>query len=43
MTGAYKDENDMNRLEYIEKDGIKIGLVGITRYTTVCLCLKTVL
>ena len=33
MTGAYKDENDMNRLEYIEKDGIKIGLVGITRYT----------
>lgn len=32
-TGAYKDADDLNRVEYIEKDGIKIGLVGITQYT----------
>ncbi len=31
-TGAYKDKADLDRVEYIEKDGIKIGLVGITQY-----------
>lgn len=32
-TGAYKDEADLNKVEYIEKNGLKIGLVGITQYT----------
>lgn len=32
-TGAYKNTDEMNAVEYIEKDGIKIGLIGITRYT----------
>lgn len=32
-TGAYKNAEDLNRVEYIEKNGIKIGLVGITQYT----------
>lgn len=32
-TGAYKNTEDLNRVEYIEKNGIKIGLVGITQYT----------
>lgn len=32
-TGAYKDTEDLNRVEYIEKNGLKIGLVGITQYT----------
>lgn len=32
-TGAYKDEADLETVEYIEKDGIKIGLVGVTQYT----------
>lgn len=31
-TGAYKDKSDLDRVEYIEKNGIKIGLVGITQY-----------
>lgn len=31
-TGAYKDKADLDRVEYIEKNGIKIGLVGITQY-----------
>ena len=32
-TGAYKNTEDLNRVEYIEKNGLKIGLVGITQYT----------
>ena len=32
-TGAYKNEEDLNRVEYIESNGLKIGLVGITQYT----------
>lgn len=32
-TGAYKNTDEMNTVEYIEKDGIKIGLIGITQYT----------
>lgn len=32
-TGAYKDEADLETVEYIEKDGVKIGLVGVTQYT----------
>ncbi len=32
-TGAYKDKEDLERVEYIEKNGVKIGLVGITQYT----------
>lgn len=32
-TGAYKNTDDLNTVEYIEKDGIKIGLIGITQYT----------
>lgn len=32
-TGAYKNSDEMNTVEYIEKDGIKIGLIGITQYT----------
>lgn len=32
-TGAYKNEEDLNRVEYIEKNGLKIGLVGVTQYT----------
>lgn len=32
-TGAYKDEADLNKVEYIEKNGLKIGLIGITQYT----------
>lgn len=32
-TGAYKDEADLNKVEHIEKNGLKIGLVGITQYT----------
>lgn len=32
-TGAYKNTEDLTRVEYIEKDGIKIGLVGVTQYT----------
>lgn len=32
-TGAYKNTADLNRVEYIEKNGLKIGLVGITQYT----------
>ncbi len=31
-TGAYKDKADLDRVEYIEKNGLKIGLVGITQY-----------
>lgn len=31
-TGAYKNKADLDRVEYIEKNGIKIGLVGITQY-----------
>lgn len=32
-TGAYKNEEDLNRVEYIESNGLKIGLVGVTQYT----------
>lgn len=32
-TGAYKDKADLETVEYIERDGIKIGLVGVTQYT----------
>ena len=32
-TGSYKNEEDVNRVEYIESNGMKIGLVGITQYT----------
>lgn len=32
-TGAYKNEDDLNRVEYIESNGLKIGLVGVTQYT----------
>lgn len=32
-TGAYKDTQDLETVEYIEKNGLKIGLVGITQYT----------
>ncbi len=32
-TGAYKNTEDLNRVEYIEKNGLKIGLIGITQYT----------
>lgn len=32
-TGAYKDAQDLEKVEYIEKNGLKIGLVGITQYT----------
>lgn len=31
-TGAYKDQADLDSVEYIEKNGVKIGLVGITQY-----------
>lgn len=31
-TGAYLNKSDLDRVEYIEKNGIKIGLVGITQY-----------
>ncbi len=31
-TGAYKDKADLDRVEYIEKNGVKIGLIGITQY-----------
>ncbi len=32
-TGAYKNADDLANVEYIERDGLKIGLVGITQYT----------
>ena len=32
-TGAYKDAQDLETVEYLEKNGLKIGLVGITQYT----------
>ena len=32
-TGSYKNDEDVNKVEYIEKNGMKIGLVGITQYT----------
>lgn len=32
-TGAYKNAEDLNRVEFIEKNGMKIGLVGVTQYT----------
>ncbi len=32
-TGAYKNGEDLNKVEYIEKNGMKIGLVGVTQYT----------
>lgn len=32
-TGAYKNEEDLNKVEYIESNGLKIGLVGVTQYT----------
>lgn len=32
-TGAYKDTQDLETVEYIEKNGLKIGLIGITQYT----------
>ncbi len=32
-TGAYKDTQDLESVEYIEKNGLKLGLIGITQYT----------
>lgn len=32
-TGAYKNEEDLNKVEYIESNGLRIGLVGVTQYT----------
>lgn len=32
-TGAYKNAEELEQVEYIEKNGLKIGLVGITQYT----------
>ena len=32
-TGAYKNTEDLNRVEYVEKNGMKIGLVAATQYT----------
>lgn len=32
-TGAYKNKEDLNRVEYVEKNGLKIGLVSATQYT----------
>ena len=32
-TGAYKNREDLNRVEYVEKNGLKIGLVAATQYT----------
>lgn len=32
-TGAYRNEEELNKVEFIEKDGIKIGLVGVTQHT----------
>lgn len=32
-TGAYKNTEDLNKIEYIESNGLKIGLVGVTQYT----------
>lgn len=32
-TGAYKNTEDLNKVEYIESNGLKIGLVGVTQYT----------
>lgn len=32
-TGAYKNEQELNQVEYIESNGLKIGLVGVTQYT----------
>lgn len=31
-TGGYADKNELEQVEYIERNGIKIGLVGITQY-----------
>lgn len=32
-TGAYKNAEEMNKVEYIESNGMKIGLVSATQYT----------
>lgn len=32
-TGSYRNMDELNEVEYIERDGIKIGLVGVTQYT----------
>lgn len=32
-TGAYKNNDDLYKVEYIESNGMKIGLVGVTQYT----------
>lgn len=32
-TGAYLNQSDLDNVEYIEKNGLKIGLVGVTQYT----------
>lgn len=32
-TGAYRNEEELNKVEFIEKDGLKIGLVGVTQHT----------
>lgn len=32
-TGAYKNKADMNRVEFVESNGLKIGLVAATQYT----------
>lgn len=32
-TGAYRNEEELNKVEFIEEDGLKIGLVGVTQHT----------
>lgn len=32
-TGAYKNDEDVNKVEYTECNGLKVGLIGITQYT----------
>lgn len=32
-TGAYKDKDELNKVEYIAVNDVKIGLVGITQHT----------
>ena len=32
MTGAYRDKENLQEIQYIERNGMKIGLVGVTQY-----------
>lgn len=32
-TGGYRNVEERDRLEFIERDGVKIGLIGVTQYT----------